>query len=352
LSGALFRPVLIRFESINGINVRGVLYATLRLHSLMCGQTVDATVRMTGGEFMESIEPGAAEACVHCQDGDSCNGDWSRYKSGYARYLAQDTFGEELQSEVRVRLRSFDPLAIVTLVLSVFSLAVFLLSFIGKESCCGLEFIDKIAGVIEKLLSLFGRKFEANACLVRTFTGSLGLFSTSVLVGHLDCGRRAYRKIIELFKDAFGDARPIFLGSGQLQFSIGDCGIAVQGGNSVHHFNWAAVDTARLVKKGSAKGPLWLCRANLPSFKFGVKPLGATHLIVHMKRPRTEEMDKKARREAEKARKKLGAKAPLGSKDFLVIPEHFFHAPVDGCVWREFLGHFHKHICVAGWTEE
>jgi hypothetical protein len=301
---------------------------------------------------MEMGELGAAEASVRCHEGDPCNGDWERYKSGFDRYQARDTFGEELQSAVRGRIKHLGFWVTVTLFFSLISMTVFFLSFFGKDSCCVRQCIDWLVVLIDKFLSLFDGRLEASACKVQALSGSLGLISFTLLAGLFDCTRRTYRKIIKIFKDAFGDARSIFAGSGQLQFSIGDCGIAVTGGNSVHYFNWSAVKEANLVKKGTVTGSLWICRAKLPTFEFGVTPTKATHLLVHMKRPRTEETNKKVKRAAAKAAKKLGGQVPLDSKDFLVIPEHFFHAPVDGCVWREFLGHFHKHICVAGWTEE
>jgi len=307
---------------------------------------------------METAQLGAA--CVDCHGGDTCNADWARYQSGFDSYQDRDDFGEELQNEVRARVKRFTlwPITwrkvwlVITTGLTVVSAGVFFLSFFDGGRCCTLDCIDKLAAWIRESVSWLRWLLDASTSEVRAASGTVGLGSFTALVGQMDCSRRTYKKITAIFSDAFGDARPIFLGSGQLQFSIGDCGIAVSGGNCEHHFNWAAVETARLVEKGSSTGSLWVCGAKLPSFEFGVAPGKATHLLVHMKLPRTEEQDAKAKRAAEKAVKKLKDKAPLRSKTFLVIPEHFFHAPVDGCVWKEFVRHFHHWKCVEGWSEE
>jgi len=302
---------------------------------------------------METALLGAAEARVRCPEGDPCNVDWACYKSGFDRYWRFDTFGEELQSEVRGRLDPFKGwLSWLTLGFTVAAFATYLLTFFGKGNCCMQEYLGRLIEGTDYLLSLLERGFGAELYQLRTGFGSATLVLTAGLAAEMDCSRRTYRAILKIFREAFGEARPIFAGSGQLQFSLGDCGIAVTGGNSEHHFNWGAVETARLVKKDKVSGSFGQCRTKLPHFTFDVKPRAATHLIVLMKLPRTEERDKKAIRAAEKAAKKLGEAAPLASKDFLVIPEHFFHAPVDGCSWQEFLRHFQQHICVAGWAEE
>jgi hypothetical protein len=355
------RPVLIRYRDHSSPGGLEPLNTAVRLPNLACGEPSGTTVGPAGGGSMETTSLDAAEAHASCHggDGDPCNWDWARHKSGFDRYQKRDTYGEELQRTVHARVTTdfasdFWPKfwMVFNAVLFVLSAVIFFLTFFEKASCCGLDWISKVIDLIREALSWLGLGHEAGLCLVRTVSGSAGLGFSTLLIGQMDCGRRTYLQIIAIFKKHFGDARPLFVGSGHLQFSIGDCGIAVTGGNSEHHFNWSAVEAAKLVEKGSITGSLWVCRANLPSFEFGVRPSQATHLLVHMKRPRTEIQGRKEQRAADKVAKKLKEKAPLDSMDFLVIPEHFFHAPVDGCVWREFLGHFNKRIPVSGWTEE
>jgi len=281
----------------------------------------------------------ASQTCGSHEGGDPCDADWQRYRSAVDRYQKLDMLGDELQTEVRKRAQARRAWTWVWFALTVVSLALSLLSLLGMIGLAWLGVAGRAVDFICDALSLYDRTVEL-------VNAAAGTFSFSALIFQLEVPLRVYRRIMHL-TEQFKDARLLFVGSGQLRFAIGDCGIAIAGNSSAHMINWSTVARTRLVKKDTN---IELFRGyKLPwlRYTFDVEPGKATHLLVEMKSFADEAEMAKAR----KAAKKLKDKAPLNARDILVIPAHFFHAPRDGDTWREFLRFFHKHACIDRWVD-